>query len=121
MPAPAHGPGWRHHGPGGLSGGRPPARPHPGTTGAGKTLTAVTETYHLPCHAGARRILFLVDRNNLGRQARAEFDKYRAPDGDRSSGCARSSRARSCRTGRRRTSRRRTRLRSATAETPPTA
>ncbi|MFB6643648.1 DEAD/DEAH box helicase family protein [Streptomyces chartreusis] len=52
-------------------------------TGAGKTFTAVTETYRLLRHAGARRILFLVDRNNLGRQAHAEFDKYRTPDENR--------------------------------------
>jgi type I restriction enzyme R subunit len=52
-------------------------------TGAGKTFTAVTETYRLLRHAGARRVLFLVDRNNLGRQARAEFDKYRTPDENR--------------------------------------
>ncbi|CAL9565823.1 DEAD/DEAH box helicase family protein [Streptomyces sp. enrichment culture] len=52
-------------------------------TGAGKTFTAVTETYRLLRYAGARRILFLVDRNNLGRQARAEFDKYRTPDENR--------------------------------------
>ncbi|MER7899732.1 DEAD/DEAH box helicase family protein [Streptomyces sp. NPDC096046] len=52
-------------------------------TGAGKTFTAVTEVYRLLRYAGARRILFLVDRNNLGRQARAEFDKYRTPDENR--------------------------------------
>ncbi|MEU2773797.1 DEAD/DEAH box helicase family protein [Streptomyces sp. NPDC007162] len=52
-------------------------------TGAGKTFTAVTETYRLLRHAGARRVLFLVDRNNLGRQAHAEFDKYRTPDENR--------------------------------------
>ncbi|MFB7107913.1 DEAD/DEAH box helicase family protein [Streptomyces sp. NPDC056190] len=52
-------------------------------TGAGKTFTAVTETYRLLRHAGADRVLFLVDRNNLGRQARAEFDKYRTPDENR--------------------------------------
>lgn len=49
-------------------------------TGAGKTFTAVTETYRLLRHGGARKVLFLVDRNNLGRQAHAEFDKYRTPD-----------------------------------------
>jgi hypothetical protein len=27
-------------------------------------------------HAGAKRILFLVDRSNLGRQALAEFQKF---------------------------------------------
>jgi type I restriction enzyme R subunit len=37
-------------------------------TGSGKTFTAVTQTYRLIKHAGARRILFLVDRGNLGRQ-----------------------------------------------------
>lgn len=49
-------------------------------TGAGKTFTMVTETYRLLRHAGARRVLFLVDRNNLGRQAEAEFANYRTPD-----------------------------------------
>ncbi|WP_219414720.1 DEAD/DEAH box helicase family protein [Pseudonocardia nigra] len=49
-------------------------------TGAGKTFTMVTETYRLLRHAGARRVLFLVDRNNLGRQADGEFDNYRTPE-----------------------------------------
>ncbi|MGW4588164.1 DEAD/DEAH box helicase family protein [Amycolatopsis thermoflava] len=49
-------------------------------TGAGKTFTMVTETYRLLRHAGARRVLFLVDRNNLGRQAQNEFEKFRSPD-----------------------------------------
>ncbi len=35
-------------------------------TGAGKTYTAVTECYRLLRYGGFRRILFLVDRNNLG-------------------------------------------------------
>ncbi|MEV7459295.1 DEAD/DEAH box helicase family protein [Streptomyces rubiginosohelvolus] len=52
-------------------------------TGAGKTFTAVTETYRLLRHAGARRILFLVDRNNLGRQALSEFRNYTTPDDGR--------------------------------------
>ncbi|MFG2643004.1 DEAD/DEAH box helicase family protein [Streptomyces sp. NPDC048370] len=52
-------------------------------TGAGKTFTAVTESYRLLKHAGARRILFLVDRNNLGRQARASFDRYITPEENR--------------------------------------
>jgi type I restriction enzyme R subunit len=34
-------------------------------------------------HAKAHRILFLVDRNNLGRQARDEFAVYRTPDDGR--------------------------------------
>jgi len=52
-------------------------------TGAGKTYTAVTNSYRLIKHAKARRILFLVDRNNLGRQAFREFRNYRTPDDGR--------------------------------------
>ncbi|MFH8471689.1 DEAD/DEAH box helicase family protein [Streptomyces sp. NPDC018000] len=52
-------------------------------TGAGKTFTAVTETYRLLRHTGARRVLFLVDRNNLGRQALSEFRNYTTPDDGR--------------------------------------
>lgn len=48
-------------------------------TGAGKTYTAVTQSYRLLKHAKARRILFLVDRNNLGKQAFSEFDNYVTP------------------------------------------
>src|SRR5207247_11434322 len=39
-------------------------------TGAGKTYTACAFTYRLIKHAGAKRVLFLVDRANLGRQAK---------------------------------------------------
>ncbi|GAA0690573.1 DEAD/DEAH box helicase family protein [Streptomyces cellulosae] len=49
-------------------------------TGAGKTFTAVTATHRLLRHAGAGRVLFLVDRNNLGRQALGEFRRYKTPD-----------------------------------------
>ncbi|MEV5779926.1 DEAD/DEAH box helicase family protein [Streptomyces sp. NPDC052287] len=49
-------------------------------TGAGKTFTAVTSAHRLLKHAGAKRVLFLVDRNNLGRQALAEFRRYKTPD-----------------------------------------
>ncbi|MGI8682164.1 MAG: DEAD/DEAH box helicase family protein [Mycobacteriales bacterium] len=35
-------------------------------TGAGKTYTAVPSSYRLLKHGGFRRVLFLVDRNNLG-------------------------------------------------------
>ena len=49
-------------------------------TGAGKTYTACSFTYRLIKHAGARRVLFLVDRANLGRQAMAEFQQFVAPD-----------------------------------------
>ena len=46
-------------------------------TGSGKTFTAVTACHRLIKHAGAKRILFLVDRNNLGRQTLNEFQQYR--------------------------------------------
>lgn len=52
-------------------------------TGAGKTFTAVTSAYRLIKHAGASRVLFLVDRNNLGEQAEDEFDRYITPDDGR--------------------------------------
>ncbi|MEV7964915.1 DEAD/DEAH box helicase family protein [Sphaerisporangium sp. NPDC088356] len=52
-------------------------------TGAGKTYTAVTSSYRLLRHAGAYRILFLVDRNNLGKQAYTEFTNYVTPDDGR--------------------------------------
>ncbi|AOS64171.1 type I restriction endonuclease subunit R [Actinoalloteichus hymeniacidonis] len=52
-------------------------------TGAGKTFTAVAQTYRLLKHAGARRVLFLVDRNNLGKQAYDEFCKFTTPDDGR--------------------------------------
>ena len=52
-------------------------------SGGGKTFTAVTFSYRLIKHAGARRILFLVDRNNLGRQTRREFQQYATPDDGR--------------------------------------
>lgn len=48
-------------------------------TGAGKTFTAATLSYRLLAHADAARILFLVDRNNLGRQTLKEFQGYRPP------------------------------------------
>lgn len=50
-------------------------------TGAGKTFTAITAVYRLLRYAGARRILFLVDTRNLGRQAHQEFMAY-SPPGD---------------------------------------
>ena len=51
-------------------------------TGAGKTFTAANVCYRLLRHAGANRILFLVDRANLGRQAVREFEGFDVP-GDR--------------------------------------
>jgi type I restriction enzyme R subunit len=52
-------------------------------TGAGKTFTAVTETYRLLKYGQAKRVLFLVDRNNLAKQALAEFRNYTTPDDGR--------------------------------------
>ena len=46
-------------------------------TGAGKTFTACNFISRLFMHANAGRILFLVDRNNLGEQAKKEFDNFR--------------------------------------------
>lgn len=48
-------------------------------TGSGKTFTAVSFVYRLIKYAGARRVLFLVDRNNLGKQTLKEFQQYRSP------------------------------------------
>ena len=48
-------------------------------TGSGKTFTAVTACHRLIKHAGAKRILFLVDRNNLGKQTLNEFQQFRDP------------------------------------------
>ena len=45
-------------------------------TGSGKTFTAISFIYRLIKYAGARRVLFLVDRGNLGRQTKKEFDQY---------------------------------------------
>lgn len=49
-------------------------------TGSGKTFTAVSLVYRLVKHAKLGRVLFLVDRNNLGKQALPEFEQYRTPD-----------------------------------------
>ena len=45
-------------------------------TESGKTFTAANLCYRLIKHADAKRILFLVDRSNLGKQAKLEFDKF---------------------------------------------
>ena len=52
-------------------------------TGSGKTFTAVNAIYRLVKHANARRVLFLVDRSNLGRQTLREFQQYVTPDDGR--------------------------------------
>lgn len=48
-------------------------------TGSGKTYTAATLAYRLIEYADARRILFLVDRSNLGKQAKGEFQRFDVP------------------------------------------
>jgi type I restriction enzyme R subunit len=52
-------------------------------TGSGKTYMAVSFIYRLLKFAGAKRVLFLVDRSNLGRQARNEFQQFVTPDDGR--------------------------------------
>jgi len=52
-------------------------------TGSGKTYTAITTIYRLLRYAKARRVLFLVDRGNLGVGAMREFNDYVAPDDGR--------------------------------------
>jgi type I restriction enzyme R subunit len=52
-------------------------------TGSGKTFTAANFVYRICKFAKAKRILFLVDRGNLGRQAKKEFDQFVTPDDGR--------------------------------------
>jgi type I restriction enzyme R subunit len=52
-------------------------------TGSGKTFTAVTAIYRLIKFAEVPRVLFLVDRSNLGRQTLKEFQQYVTPDDGR--------------------------------------
>jgi type I restriction enzyme R subunit len=52
-------------------------------TGSGKTLLAAFAAYRLVKFAGARRVLFLVDRANLGRQTLKEFQSFTTPDDGR--------------------------------------
>jgi len=46
-------------------------------TGAGKTYTACLAAYRFLAYTPMKRILFLVDRNNLGKQAEGEFGMFR--------------------------------------------
>ncbi|MBT0663654.1 DEAD/DEAH box helicase family protein [Geobacter pelophilus] len=48
-------------------------------TGSGKTFTAVSFIYRQLKFANAKRVLFLVDRANLGRQTFKEFQQYDSP------------------------------------------
>ena len=62
-----------------LAAGRPRALVQM-ATGSGKTFMACNQVYRLIKHAGARRVLFLVDRSNLGRQTVREFQGFTTPD-----------------------------------------
>ena len=55
----------------------------PQTMGSGKTILATAQAYRLLRFGGADRILFLVDRINLGKQAMREFRNYQTPDDGR--------------------------------------
>lgn len=50
-------------------------------TGAGKTYTACMFSYRFLAYTKAKRILFLVDRRNLGIQAKSEYTSFITPDG----------------------------------------
>lgn len=52
-------------------------------TGSGKTFTAVSAIYRLVKYADVPRVLFLVDRTNLGLQTLKEFQQYDTPDDGR--------------------------------------
>jgi type I restriction enzyme R subunit len=52
-------------------------------TGSGKTFTAVSSVYRLIKFGKIKRVLFLVDRANLGRQTLKEFQQYITPDDGR--------------------------------------
>jgi type I restriction enzyme R subunit len=55
-------------------------------TGAGKTIMAAAHAYRLLSQGKAERILFLVDRRNLGRQARDAISNWQTPDDGRKFG-----------------------------------
>ena len=52
-------------------------------TGAGKTFTAISFIYRLIKFGKAKRVLFLVDRSNLGDQTDKEFQQFVTPDDGR--------------------------------------
>ena len=62
-----------------LTAGRPRALVQM-ATGSGKTFMACNQIYRLIKYAGARRVLFLVDRSNLGRQTLREFQGFTTPE-----------------------------------------
>jgi type I site-specific restriction endonuclease len=52
-------------------------------TGSGKTFTAIKAIYRLIKFGKAKRVLFLVDRANLARQALKEVQAFETPDDGR--------------------------------------
>jgi type I restriction enzyme R subunit len=52
-------------------------------TGSGKTFTAANAAYRLLKYGGAKRVLFLVDRGNLGKQTEDEFANFTPADDTR--------------------------------------
>jgi type I restriction enzyme R subunit len=52
-------------------------------TGSGKTYTAISAIYRMIKFGDAKRVVFLVDRANLGRQTLKEFQTYVTPDDGR--------------------------------------
>ncbi len=55
-------------------------------TGAGKTILAIAHVYRLLKWGKVNRVVFLVDRRNLGIQARDEFRNWQTPDDGRKLG-----------------------------------
>ncbi|MBO7410862.1 MAG: DEAD/DEAH box helicase family protein [Ottowia sp.] len=52
-------------------------------TGSGKTYLACLASYRLLNYTQVRRVLFLVDRNNLARQTESEFSTFNRTEGQR--------------------------------------
>ncbi len=69
--------------PGGVAGGEPSAGADPDGDRVGQDLHRCERRYRLVKFADARRILFLVDRANLGRQTLKEFQSFTTPDDGR--------------------------------------
>ena len=65
--------------PGAVAGQEQPPLADPDGDRHGKTFTAVNACYRLIKFGGARRVLFLVDRSNLGRQTYREFQQFVSP------------------------------------------
>jgi type I restriction enzyme R subunit len=68
-----------HRQPGAIAGRQQAARPDPDGHRQRQDLHRISFIYRLIKHAGAQRVLFLVDRRNLGRQTKKEFRPVRLP------------------------------------------